>query len=419
MGGFDVRLVDFLVFGLGVLGYFTRAKYRAKAGSYFAALAVSMLYLGLSALLGLQNDVGLGAIFVQARFIIYLLLLTTLVGKVTGADLLAVGSATLKIVSIPLLAISVMSVAGIPPVTLSAFPGSSLGTIAGDLGTIVGVLAICSVCEAAMKGHLSWSLLWLLLPVLGNQRAAILTTTLLGIACMIFVWWRFQLIGARSRNRLELAAVFGGMLGSLAVGIALLNPSSFGIISQTIDGLTTVFTSEGKQASAATRPFQLNLAWEGFKEQPLVGHGLGKGVYFYDIYNKELVTTGSAHNFIADIALRGGLVGIILATILFIVAVGIRYQWTVPRLAFCAALMTLMAKAALEPAFDKFRLVFLIAFCVSAMVVSRTSIGSDTSTKRSQNVPISDARSAKAYGADRLVAKPAAPARSYIKEDIR
>ena len=136
------------------------------------------------------------------------------------------------------------------------------------------------------------------------------------------------------------------------------------------------FTSDSKQASAATRPYQLEQAWALFQSSPLVGVGTGMGnVNFFDQYSNTYTPTDSAHNIIADIAIRWGIIGLILFTcVLAFAAIENGRLTNRSNFLIVVALATVLAKGLFEPALDKYRLVAMLAICVTAMCTSQTLV---------------------------------------------
>lgn len=368
-GPFNIRLLDLAVLGAATAMALARKRGPRLLGAFYVILTLSAAYVTIMALLGISLGSGLGLIFTEARFLAYLVLLAPLAWHSSGPELLASGAEALKWASIPLLAAGAMSLARIPPVAVPGVPGSTFGAPGGDIGSIVGVLALCSVGIRALNGRASWAALWVLYPLASNQRASIVWTTIVGILAIAYVWRGSGIFGAGS-FKLPVRAVVAVCAITAALAMAVIMSTGLTVVDRFVEAVAGTFTSEGKLASADTRPMELAYAWELFKEQPLSGHGLGQGVQFFDVYAGKMVASDSAHNFIADVAIRGGILGALLALGLFVSAfIGPR-PWPVSKVVWSSILITLLGKALLEPAFDKYRLAFLIALALSAIVLS-------------------------------------------------
>lgn len=370
-GQFNLRLADVLVLSLGALAA-TRIPARPKlVGYYYVILCLSLVYISIAASIGLSSGASLAAVYTQSRFLLYLLCLAPVSLVISPEGVCRAGAIALKCMAAPIAISGMMTYAHLGPSTIPGFPGSSFGAAGGDIGTLVGVLALCQIGVRAAEGRASWAAIWLFFPLLIAQRASILTTTLLGLTAAILIWQRAGIFGARGKRRIPPAVAVSICSIIAFFGMVLLVGGTLPLVEAAFDSIVGTFTSEGKLASADTRPMQLNYAWNLFLQQPLYGHGLGQGVQFFDIYAGKFVASDSAHNFIADVLIRGGIIGTILAFLLFASALSHSSQWTSSRLVSVSVLAILLGKGLLEPAFDKYRLVIFVAIAVTTLVSAR------------------------------------------------
>lgn len=372
VGSFNLRLVDLLVIFVSAAAVLSRPSMPTAARSFFWWLAASIAYTGIAAYVGMSNGAAAGIIFTQFRFLLYLALLAPLIRAVDGGDVLRAGSTALKWLAVPLLIAGVMSFANTNPFAVPGFPLSTLGADGGDIGSIVGLLSLCAVGKRATEGKASWAALWLLYPLVSNQRASILCTSLLGLVLVLVIWTSAGVFGSKGRRTFPAPAAITivGVVSLLSLFQIFAGKNE--IITRIVDAVAGTFSGQGKAASADTRTQSFAYAMDLIGEKPWIGHGLGKGVQFFDIFYGRMVATDSAHDFLADVLVRGGIVGLVLATLLFLAAVAGDRRWSVPRLVWGSILATLLTKGLLEPAFDKYRLVFLIALSLILAVASRT-----------------------------------------------
>jgi len=372
VGSFNLRLVDLLVVFVGAAAVLTKPSLPTAARSFFWWLAASIAYTGIAAYVGMSNGAAAGIIFTQFRFLLYLVLLAPLIRAVDGGDVLRAGSTALKWLAVPLLIAGVMSFANTNPFTVPGFPLSTFGADGGDIGSIVGMLALCSVGKRAMEGKASWAALWLLYPLASNQRASILCTSLLGLILVLVIWISAGVFGTKERRTFPLPAAITICAAVALLCLFQLLTGKNEAIARVVDAVAGTFGGQGKAASADTRTQSFAYAVDLIGQNPWIGHGMGKGVQFFDIFTGRMVATDSAHDFLADVLVRGGIVGLVLAGFLFLSAVAGDRVWSVPRLVWGSILATVLAKGLLEPAFDKYRLVFLIALSLVLVVASRT-----------------------------------------------
>jgi hypothetical protein len=371
VGGFNFRLVDGLVLVTSIMSIFFLHRGSRLLGHYYLILGLCVAYLSIAAAIGYANGVGLGVIFSQSRFLLYLVCLVPLTLAATPHDVLRAGASSLKILGVPILAAGIMSYLHSTPLQIPGFSGSAFGDAGGDIGTIVGVLALCQIGLRAEVGRASWAVLWMLLPLLISQRASILTTTVIGLLAVLGLWYRSGVFGTKGQRRLAPSVVIAACAFSAIFATIIITGAIQETIDSAIGNITGTFTSEGKQASADTRPMQLNYAWDLFQDRPFEGHGLGQSVQFYDVYRGRFVATESAHNFLADLLVRGGVVGLALAAILFWSAVAGRKSWSPAKIVWVTVLAIVVGKGLVEPALDKYRLVFFVALALSCVVSER------------------------------------------------
>lgn len=197
------------------------------------------------------------------------------------------------------------------------------------------------------------------------------TTVVGGLLLAFYLMFIKDLGGGRSGAWHSPKAVVSAAFA--VAGVALLIGANLRGVSDNITALIAgAFEGEGKVASAGTRVYQLQQSWDLFLSSPVVGVGTGRGiVYFYDEFANRFVETSSAHNAVADVAIRWGVVGLVCVTAIFAVAFCSK-RYVRSRLSFlpAAALISVLVKSLLEPAFDKYRLAYVIALCVVALYAS-------------------------------------------------
>jgi hypothetical protein len=375
---FDVRALDLLVLVLGLFGLVSPKI--AVNGAYLYVVLLSATYTGLMAFIGILDDVPYGVIITQSRFIIYLLILLPLSQSMRVTDLYVAAYKVLKILCLPLVAVALLSVLN-RQIEVPFFHKSTLGAIGGDLGSIVVLLALLSMAHHVRHGHVTWQALWIFFPLLGAQRASIVVGCTVGVVAVLYaVIISNKSRSTQNRRSMEIAVIMSSLLLAVTTFTVLI-AGPVQIWNKFQNFYDENFNSVGRVASAETRPYQLVEAWERFLEAPLFGGGLGNGVTFYDVFNDVIVPTESAHNSVADILLRGGLLGGLLALMLFVVATRGHLKFEPDHFVLVLALISLFGKSLLEPAFDKYRLAFLIALIVTAMASNQSSIRQNKSDR--------------------------------------
>ena len=374
VGSFNVRLVDVLVIILSGAASLSGHTQPTAARTFVWWLAASIAYTGIAAYIGLSNGAAAGILFTQFRFLLYVLLLLPIVRALDPEDALRAGSDALKWVAVPLLVAGFMSYMEVRPTAIPGFPGSTFGQHGGDIGSIAGVLALCAVGKRAIHGKASWAALWLLYPLVSTQRASILCSSLLGGVLVLIIWGNAGIFGSKGKRTFPVPATLAVLAVICTLCLVQIFTAKNEIVTRVVDAATAAFEGEGKAASAETRTQSFAYAMDLIREQPWIGHGLGQGVQFFDVYSGHFVPTDSAHNFLADVVVRGGVVGLMLGALLFWSALAGEKQWSVTRLTWGAVLATVIAKGLLEPAFDKYRLTFLIAVSLVLVIASRTRL---------------------------------------------
>lgn len=373
IGSMNIRLLDILVLAI-FFSSLGRQRSQAKDASvYYLVLVGSALYVGFTASLNFSDDVRLGTVLTQSRFLLYLLLLAPLMRAITSNKVLEAGTTALYVMTGPLLVSGAISLVKPEGIQIPGFPLSQYGGLGGDIGTIVGVLAFCGLGKAIEQGRASWCALWLLFPLLTNQRASILTTTVFGGVAVLILWRRRGLLDTIRRRQANASTLILLWIVAILMSASIILVGRLPIANQLASGLSQSFTSVGKLASADTRLMEISYAASLFKERPLFGYGLGVDVQFYDIFHGKTEIIESAHNFVADVLLRGGLVGAVLAMGLFASALAGPRPWIAAKLVWSVGLLSLLGKGLLEPAFDKYRLVFLVALTLTSVSMSRCS----------------------------------------------
>jgi len=232
-----------------------------------------------------------------------------------------------------------------------------------------------------------------LIPVLGavllaNERALLVNVAvafLVVVAAVTVRWWH----GERRRFSVGSGQVLIALLTVVAVAISLI------VVPAAVDrrppqiplssSYENLFHSQGKAESAQDR---LNLAAEAERLIPqhlFIGWGLGVQFPFYEAGVRRVEFNPYAHDFVLDLWLRMGLIGLLsfLAALGASVGEGLRVwrRQTDPvvaglALALVAVVAGLTVTGLLEPMLDEYRFVTLFGISLGMLRACATSLKS-------------------------------------------
>ena len=254
----------------------------------------------------------------------------------------------------------------------------SLGAISNDTITVLVALgAIVIVAECVRSAPSLWRLaagfVLLLSPLAGEQRASYLS---LGACLVVLVF----VVGGRTwRERstvrpTQLLLVAVGLSAVMLVG--LLSTDSPGVVSLVDDA----FGGAANEGSAAARVTLYEATIEEIGTQPIIGSGLGSLVS--TVVDAGAITT-SSHNLILDLLLRVGAIGLVAFVIAVVVTVVVAvrvWRWSPSALtavvgaAAVLVLASVLAKAMVEPALQKFRLSLLLGITLGCLAAAERTV---------------------------------------------
>lgn len=390
--GQSFRLPELLI-GVGTIVRLVIGRPPRKILPLGVAWAVFLAWYGFGLVLGQLNGLDLNTGLFQVRPVIYL-----------GGGLILAATVPVERYLRPrmlwgsLLALAVVCLASVPTTILNdlaaqeegslvvpprgwppLLPQAQLGILGADLVTIVVSLAAGLAILTAvgrLRPRLPAALLslgLLLLPFVAGQRAAIAgALVVLSLVFLALVWGamsgRFVLAGPGLSVLVMVVAV-----AALAISPVLASTSeradspNEGLgVSET---LSQIFVETGQVQSAQTRFRMYDDGMERVRDNPVVGSGLGVRYRIVPATGRGLLTGGGFHNSLLDIAVRSGLVGLVLFVIAvaYTVVGGLRVwrrhpDGAVAALAMAAlvAVAGLLAKGMAESLFEKYRLAVLL-----------------------------------------------------------
>lgn len=257
-----------------------------------------------------------------------------------------------------------------------------LGRLSNDtvtLLTLVGVVVLLTEATRPRRRlpYVAAGVVLTFAAIAGHQRAsylvvAVVTVFLVGLA-----------LGNTWRRRSSLTGIEVSLLGLgvfAMVALGFLATSSPGVI---VAPVQDAFGGEAESRSAAARISLVDQAFEKIQDNPIIGSGVGtKVIRKAALSNKEVAA--AAHNVLLDVAMRIGLVGLVLLLIAVsaTVASGL-HIWRRARdnptaaIAMSGVVLVLgvMTKGMVEPAFDKFRLSLTLGIGAGLVMAAMRKFG--------------------------------------------
>jgi O-antigen ligase len=279
------------------------------------------------------------------------------------------------------------------PLPLPIAPGAAIGRVGADASTIAVTLAMVAVLLEAARSRrralVAIACIPLLLsPIAATQRAAVIG--LLASVAFVLVFmatrrWRWCIRATATEVVLLVAIVLMPLLLTIAVR-AVTAPSANPVPIQYSNLVEKTFFSKGKAQSADIRRNMWSTGLDYAKDYPVTGWGLGKSYNVPDTGSFGGRIIGSAyHDIVIDILVRSGAVGV--ALLLFALACSIRdmfLAWLRHRDRIVAALVLgcgagvtgLVAKAAVESIFEKFRLAVILGVLLGIISAAAAEVRS-------------------------------------------
>lgn len=269
--------------------------------------------------------------------------------------------------------------------------GADAATVYASIGAVAAALALTAP-PGRRRGLLGVSVL-LAAPLFGSQRAA-----WLGLAAVVAVLAAGVVLQGRSRA----FRLYGGevvaavlVLSTVGSGVVLLSTLSDGpgLEQAVTEQVDRTFASTAKQQSAESRRNQWGTAADLIGQSPVVGHGLGVTFTYFEVGPDELRRSAITHNTVLDVAVRTGLVGVVLllSAAAATTADGVRTaasRGAVPARAVAlgalALLAGLAAKGMVESVFEKHRLALLIGVGIGLVAAAARDAGADGEAARRQ-----------------------------------
>ena len=370
---------------LGVLGLLVRSR-RTSPGrlQLTAALwTVFLLWTASSAVHGLLSGHASKFVLYEAEVLLHVGVIAVLVAGVPVARLTAPsGLPALAWVFAPLSLL--IAVAGVAKASLTfSLPllhTVELGKMGGDAATVFSSLgAVCLVIAmtrpVGARASLLPAVVLLVSPLVAGQRAAVLG---LGAALVVI------LVAFLTQGRARVLRVTSGevLLASLLACslVALVVVATSTTSSGSGDALSAqihkTFSSTAKQQSAQSRRNQWSKAFVLVKNAPVTGNGLGTTYVYYEISQLRLVTSEVTHDIPLDVALRSGIIGVLLLLVATAGSVvdGARTfrsraspQVRAVALGALGVFVGLVAKGTVESIFEKHRLAVLLGVSIGLL----------------------------------------------------
>jgi hypothetical protein len=374
--GQDFRLPDLvIVAGLGVRMLSpTRARYGAVGLAWATFIAIFVLGM----MIGFLNDLPTGQVLFQGKFAFYAIGGIVLASGVDvrraaeSAGSLAVLLAPFVLVGVIVNVSSVQIQLRTPVQDLPA-----VGVLSNDTITMLVVFgAVAGLAESVRQRPrgiaLASSLVLMLSPVAGDQRASYLVLGFVGIAALLL------LVGSTWRRRSRISGVQVG-LGVAAVvaivSIGFLVTDAPGVFVAPVE---STFSGVGNVQSADARLSLADEAIAQIREHPIIGVGVGAQVTNEAPAARE-ETTAAAHNLVLDLWMRLGIVGLIAFAGAVIVTASTGFStWRkaasngVAAIALGSVFVVLgiVTKAMVEPALDKYRLSLSLSLAVGCVIAA-------------------------------------------------
>ncbi len=347
-----------------------------------------LTWLVAAAVIGVYNGNAFDEVSSQAKVLLYLGLI------LLAADVpveryfernrllhLTWGMASVAVLLLVLDSVSVDITVSVPGLPLQGF--GELGSDAATIFVVIGLLALAAglVSRSRRFLYLFPAALLLATPLASNQRAAVVGM-LVSVAVLAA-----GLVFARQRLRITPTEAMLTALAALACAVApLVTQVSLGNQSPKLPlqaELTEEFGNYENVLTAQGRVNQWYAARQLIAERPVFGWGLGKTFTYYEPGFREFHEFDSVHNIGGDLLVRAGGVGLLLFLLaLGATAIGAIRAWRLAEadatavfaLAVLAATAGLLAKAMVDPLFEKYRLAALLGLLIGISISATSSL---------------------------------------------
>ena len=373
IAGQDFRLPDVLI----VLVLAARCFGTARGGRIMSgvmSICAFGAWYATAAVVGLLNQMPTAVVLFQGKAIFYVLG-AVIVGSGVDTARLSEHLALPAVVLASVLAVAAIlgllhrSISVVTPVQRF----DHLGMVSNDTASVLVVIGALVLVAEAVRPRRRRALvvagIWLLMaPLVGDHRATYLVLMVVVGMMLLAVFGRTWSRRSSVRPSVLMCSVLGVVVFGMAA--ASLTPLST-VVLQRFD---TAFAGEATARSSESRVVMAERAVEHISEHPIIGSGVGMQVLRTGEYMDE--DLASAHNFLLDITLRSGLVGLTLFLVVLFHALRIGVQrWrtepdhrtAVVCLAATLGVAGVLSKAMVEPALDKYRLSILFGLCVGVI----------------------------------------------------
>ena len=394
IAGQDFRLPD-VVIALVVAARFFGPSKGGRIPSGVLPLCAFGAWYATAVVIGLLNQLPTSEVLFQGKAIFYVL----------GAVVAAAGADTRRLAD-QLAAPAVVLAAVVALATVLGFVGRSvdlltpvqrfdhLGVLSNDtasaLVVIGGLVLLVEAVRPRRRLVVGVAGIGLLLaPLAGDHRASylVLAVVLGGVVLAVLgrTWTRRSTIGR--------AALMLSMSGVLVFGMAAAALTPFADV--VVARLDTAFEGDATVRSAESRVELARRAVDRIAEHPIVGWGAGMQVIRTGEYVDD--DFASAHNLMLDLAMRSGMIGLLLFLVALVSTERIGVQrWRRDEdnrtaavcLAATLGVAAVVTKAMVEPALDKYRLSMMVGLCVGLILFADRRPAASTSPERAARPPL-------------------------------
>jgi O-antigen ligase len=247
-----------------------------------------------------------------------------------------------------------------------------VGSISATLFVSIGalVLAIAMTSEVGRLKLLFCAPPLLIPPLMAHQRASLLNL----LVCVVAIVALLPLARHRLRaTPVEVALVFLAALAFISLPVLIEGVVAEKRVIPFSSSLSTAISGGEKRLSAQDRVNQLVEARKLIAERPLLGHGLGQTIEYYEVGFKEFQSSYLTHNIVTDLLLRTGIVGLLF----FVLALGASLGQAVQTWRFssepliagvalgcCAIIAGWVAHGLVESLFEHVQLMPLFGICI-------------------------------------------------------
>jgi hypothetical protein len=350
----------------------------------WAACVLLLVWLGWCTLVGLQNGSAFAETVFDLKSYLYIVGTMVLVAGVPIQEILqrqrfSRWLLVLTVVSAVMIAMQVArTIVTIPlpglPIVLGQV-GAETNSVLVAIGAVAFCLEACSPRPRVVV--VVSSLLLLISPFSGGQRASFVQLGLTVLCLVPFMVTATWVRRVRFNPTDALIFLFGFLIaGGLVLGLSGELPSVTQQFQETFDAPVKAAT-----ASVRVKIFETSKA--RIAERPLFGWGMGDRVSqrFSGILGLGQTEQITSHNILVDLALRTGLVGVVLGLVVlgWPVVAGLRV-WlfgTDNRVAGAvlgaiAGIVGLLGKGMVETIFEKFRIGIVLGFLLGLLASAAT-----------------------------------------------